>query len=55
MISRFSGSESEAAAEYGYEDSLATPYEAYRTPREERSAYSLVGGGGGSRVDAEMF
>ncbi|KAF2171980.1 hypothetical protein M409DRAFT_50585 [Zasmidium cellare ATCC 36951] len=60
MISRFSGSESEAgvggAGEYGYEDSLATPYEAYRTPREGRSAYSLVGGGGaGSRVDAEMF
>ncbi|KAK4508580.1 hypothetical protein PRZ48_002319 [Zasmidium cellare] len=52
MMSRFSGSESEAA---GYEESLATDYEAYRTPREERSAYSLVGGDARRGVDAEMF
>lgn len=53
VVSRFSGSESEAGGMSGggaggdFED----PYEAYQTPREERSAYSLVSG----RAEAEMF
>lgn len=52
MISRFSGSESEAGAvEY---DDMSTPYEAFQTPREERSAYSLVGKADSAK-DAEMF
>lgn len=58
MVSRFSGSESEveqrgnAVGGAGEED--GDGFEFFRTPREERSAYSLVGGGGG-KVDAEMF
>lgn len=52
VISRFSGSDSEvltqdfSSREY---DDLDTPYEAYRTPREERSKWSLA------EKDTDMF
>lgn len=41
VVSRFSGSESEAGALEDHYDELPTPNDAYRTPREERSNFSL--------------
>lgn len=43
VTSRFSGSESEAGAQIQEYDEGETPYGAYLTPREERSAQSLAG------------
>lgn len=42
VVSRFSGSDSEALAQELAEPELETPYEAYRTPREGRSKWSLA-------------
>ena len=43
MVSRFSGSDSEAAVEGDGDDeeALQTPYEAYQTPIEERAPFPL--------------
>lgn len=53
VVSRFSGTESEAGAADGEADELTTtitPYEEYKTPWEERSRFHF-----GSGVDGDMF
>lgn len=57
VISRFSGSDSEVLTQdfpQEYDD-LDTPYEAYRTPREERSKWSLAEKLEVENKDTDMF
>lgn len=55
ITSRFSGSESEAASGAAEYEELATPHEAYQTPREMRSKHSLTGNPSLDADELEMF
>ncbi|KAK4635654.1 hypothetical protein CLAFUW4_01046 [Fulvia fulva] len=55
VVSRFSGSESEAGAIEEHYDELPTPQDAYRTPREERSNFSLRANVESLNKNGDMF